>query len=441
MLTFCVATANSFRSAGFADYYAVYCLVEEVSQVANIEPRKNREGRIVSYLIRGGRGSSTDGKRLIPYTMNWTPEEGMTKRQIQAEVNRQAVLFEERCRCGEQAVSSNLKLRDFIPQYLDTVSVTLSPTTLHLYKKVIESHIIPQLGNKKLCDIKPADVQFFIKYLAEFQAKPSPNNKSGRLSASTLRRYLCVLQSIFKLAVKFDLIAVNPANAGKLTLPKKVIPKIEIFNKAEAAEMLRCLEQESLASQTYVQLAIITGARRGELGALKFSDFDYQNCRLTISRAVIKVDGEKTAFKAPKDNEVRTVTVNEHCIELVKMLREHYEKEKLRLSDKWVGDEWLFTKWNGEIMNLQTPTKQFRLFLKRHGLKHRKLHSLRHTSATLLLYGGINIRQVQQRLGHSELETTQKYLHCLTEADVEAVNVLTNMLEPNRVRTVNIEAG
>jgi len=89
-------------------------------------------------------------------------------------------------------------------------------------------------------------------------------------------------------------------------------------------------------------------------------------------------------------------------------------------------------------MNPQTPTKQFDKFLKKHGLKHRKLHSLRHTSATLLLYGGINIRQVQQRLGHSELETTQKYPHYLSEADKEAVNVLTNMLEPSKEKDISI---
>ena len=110
------------------------------------------------------------------------------------------------------------------------------------------------------------------------------------------------------------------------------------------------------------------------------------------------------------------------------------------LGSKWAGDEWLFTQWNGEIMNPQTPTKQFDKFLKKHNLKHRKLHSLRHTSATLLLYGGINIRQVQQRLGHSELETTQKYLHYLSEADVEAVNVLTNMLEPKKDKNIDITA-
>ena len=204
--------------------------------------------------------------------------------------------------------------------------------------------------------------------------------------------------------------------------------------------MLNCLTSEDLPFQTYVQLAIITGARRGELAALKFSDFDFDNCRLTISRAAIKISGQPIQIKPPKDYEVRTVTVNEHCIELVKMLQAHYEREKARLGSKWAGDEWLFTQWNGEIMNPQTPTKQFDKFLKKHGLKHRKLHSLRHTSATLLLYGGINIRQVQQRLGHSELETTQKYLHYLSEADVEAVNVLTNMLEPKKDKVIDITA-
>ena len=86
----------------------------------------------------------------------------------------------------------------------------------------------------------------------------------------------------------------------------------------------------------------------------------------------------------------------------------------------------------------RTPTKQFRQFLKRHGLKHRKLHSLRHTSATLLLYGGVNIRQVQARLGHSEIETTQKYLHYLSDADAEAANILTNMIEEDESHNIDI---
>ena len=406
--------------------------------MAYIDPRTNKKGEIISYRIRVSRGYDNEGNRLKPYFMTWVPEKGMSKRQIEAEVNRQAVLFEEKCNMGKVADSS-LKLRDFIPQYLDTVSVTMSPTTLHFYQQVISNHILPKLDGKKLTDIKPLHVQKFIKYLSELENK-SPTNNTGKLSATTIRRYLCVLQSIFRLAVKLDIIAVNPTSGAKLTLPKKVTPKIEIFSKAEAAEMLECLQTEPLQFQTFIQLAIITGARRGELVALKFSDFDYERCEVTISRAVIKVDGSDCQIKPPKDYEVRTVTVNEHCIELVKQLQAEQERERQRLGNKWAGDDWLFTKWNGEIMNVQTPTRQFSKFLERHGLKHRKLHSLRHTSATLLLYGGINIRQVQSRLGHSELETTQKYLHHLSEADVEAANVLTNMIEPDERKDIDVTA-
>ena len=66
-------------------------------------------------------------------------------------------------------------------------------------------------------------------------------------------------------------------------------------------------------------------------------------------------------------------------------MRAEKECDRLRLGTAWIGDEWLFTQWNGEIMNPQTPTKWFSKFLKKYGLKHRKFHSLRHTSATLLL--------------------------------------------------------
>ncbi|MBR6103057.1 MAG: site-specific integrase [Ruminococcus sp.] len=409
--------------------------------MAYIDPRTNKKGEIISYRIRVSRGYDEKGNRLKPFFMTWVPDKGMTKKQIEAELQRQVVLFEERCNSGTQTVSNKMKLKDFIPQYLETVEVRASPTTLHFYKRVIDTHIIPFFGNKKMQDIKPQHIQNFIKYLTELTPEHgSPTNDTDKLSPSTVRRYLTVLQSIFKTAHKLEIISTNPTKAEKLTIPRVVNPRIEIFTKAEAAEMLNCLTSEDLQFQTYVQLAIITGARRGEMAALKFSDFDYAGCRLTISRAAIKVSGQPIQIKPPKDYEVRTVTVNEHCIELVKMLQAEHEQERQRLGSKWAGDEWLFTQWNGEIMNPQTPTKQFDKFLKKHGLKHRKLHSLRHTSATLLLYGGINIRQVQQRLGHSELETTQKYLHYLSEADVEAVNVLTNMLEPKKDKVIDITA-
>ena len=125
---------------------------------------------------------------------------------------------------------------------------------------------------------------------------------------------------------------------------------------------------------------------------------------------------------------MRTVSVAPYCIELIRQLKAEKEREAFRLGTAWEGGEWLFTTWNGSIMHPATPSHWFREFLKRHGLKHRKFHALRHTSATLLLYGGVNIKQVQGRLGHSDIKVTNQYLHCIAEADEAAANVLQDML-------------
>ena len=88
-------------------------------------------------------------------------------------------------------------------------------------------------------------------------------------------------------------------------------------------------------------------------------------------------------------------------------------------------------------MNPMTPTKWFEKFLAKNGLKHRKFHSLRHTSATLLLYGGASIKQVQGRLGHGDIETTNKYLHYIAEADSESANILQNMLITHKTNDIS----
>lgn len=400
--------------------------------MATITPRKNRQGEIISYTIRVYRGYNAQGERFKPYTMTYKPPKGMTAKQIEKEVNRQAVQFEEECKRGGVA-DPTMKLHNFCAEYLDIMKPSLSPATFAFYKNEIERHIIPALGHLKLKEISSSHIQ---KYVQQLSALPKTDRNGNvtdtgeNISPSTVRRYLTILQSIFKQAVKLGLIPDNPAKAEKLSLPKAKKPKVDIFSKQEAAQMLACLEQEDIQFQTLIQLAIFTGARRGELVALKFSDVDFEQSKITIERAAVKLKEQKTVIKPPKDYEVRTVTINQSCLELIKLLRAEKLRQAANLGTQWREEGWLFTTWNGEIMNPQTPTKQFSKFLERNGLRHRKFHSLRHTSATLLLYAGVNIKQVQGRLGHGDIETTNKYLHLIEEADVEAVNKLDVMLLP-----------
>lgn len=400
--------------------------------MANITPRRDKNGNITSYTIRVYHGYDSSGKRLKPFTTSYKPEKGMTAKQADKAAARFADEFESECLHFGEA-NSSMRLSDFVPRYLEIAKQTLSPATYEFYKLKIDSLINPALGHLKLKDINPSHIQKFINQLAaapKEKRSGQPNEQGETLSPSTVRRYLTVLQSIFKQAVKLGLISDSPAKVERLTLPKAQAPKIEIFTKQEAAEMLACLEQEDLQFQTIIQLAIFTGARRGELVALKFSDIDFEQHKITIERAAYKIKGQPLATKPPKDYETRTVTINESCVELLKMLKAEKIENAQRLGSQWIGGNWVFTQWNGEMMNPMTPTKQFSKFLARNGLKHRKFHSLRHTSATLLLYAGVNIKQVQGRLGHGDIETTNKYLHLIEEADVEAVNKLDIMLLP-----------
>lgn len=397
-------------------------------------PKYDKHGQIKSYRVRISRGLDYNGKRITPITTTFKVPAGLTEKQAMKEAQRFADDYEKQCSYLGYG-NSSVKLGDFCGQYLEIAKTTLSPPTYEFYKNKINTLIIPALGHLKLKDITPVHIQQFVNELSKAtKVKRSglPDEEGTTLAASTVRRYLTVLQSVLKQAVKLGLIADSPAKAERLTLPKTQTPKVEIFTKQEAAEMLACLEQEDLQFQTLVQLAIFTGARRGELTALKFSDIDYEQRKITIERAAYKPVGEPLALKPPKDYETRTVTVNASCIELIKMLKAEKIEDAQRLGSKWIEGDWLFTQWNGEMMNPQTPSKQFPKFLAKNGLKRRKFHSLRHTSATLLLYAGVNIKQVQGRLGHGDIETTNKYLHLIEEADVEAVNKLDIMLLPKR---------
>lgn len=387
--------------------------------MASIRKQKN------GYLIRVSCGYDNGHQNIK--SMTWKPDSNMTSKQADKEANRQAVLFEEQCRNGIIGTSRNIKLADFCTMYLDIKKDVLAPRTYEYYSWLIDSLIVPIIGHIRLSQLKPVHIQKFIKYMQD-----NENN-----SPATIKRKLAVLQSILKQAVKLDLIPSSPADTERLTLPKVTTPKIEIFSRQEVIEMLSCLKSEPLQFQVLIQLAIITGARLGELAGLKFSDIDYQNRKITIERSAYKVTGGPIVTKPPKDNDIRTIAVNSRCIELIELLKSEKEKQAMEHGLEWIDGNWLFTQCNGEVIYPQTLSKQFSKFLKKHGLKHRKFHSLRHTSATLLLYGGVNIKQVQERLGHGNITTTNLYLHCISEADEEAVNILQDMLIIKNFETVS----
>lgn len=397
--------------------------------MANIKEYRDKDGNLISFRIRVSDGLGYDGKQRFK-TMTFKVPFGLSEKQAIKAATSAAIEFEEQVKCGLAGSQRSLKLADFIPLYLKTKQGSLSPRIHFEYSRQINDYILPALGHIKLSELRPAHIQEFVNMLENTPKRKRSGqiDESGeKLSPATVRRRLTVLQSILRTAVQLDIIKENPADSKRLSLPKVLAPKIEVFSKQEMEKMLSCLIDESIQFQTLIWLAIITGCRAGELTALKFSDFDYNNCQVTIERSLYKIKGEPISIKPPKDYETRTIRLPNEIIELVKQLQADKRKQEYKLGTAWKGTDWLFTQIDGTVMHPHTAGAQFSKFLKKYDLPHKKFHSLRHSSATFLLFGGLDVQAVKSRLGHADISTTAKYLHVVAEADEQAANILQNM--------------
>lgn len=243
--------------------------------MANITPRKNKDGEIISYQIRVFRGRNADGTRLKDYMMTWRPTPGMTKRQITKELERQATLFEEACKQGQVSIEKPTfeKYAAYVVELKERNGLKVK--TAVRYKDMLK-RINAEIGPIKLQDLRPDHLNRLYAKLAE----PGQNKKTGGgLSAKTIVEHHRVISTILAQAVKEQLIPFNTAE--RATPPKLQKHEMDAFEVEEVQAILKALETEPLKWQICVQLLIATGARRGEIMGLRWGE-----CRLGGKQAV-----------------------------------------------------------------------------------------------------------------------------------------------------------
>ncbi len=380
-----------------------------------------------SYQIRVSCGTDVYGKKLVE-SMTWKPDENMTERQIQKELNKIAVQFEEKVKRGSIKKDSKMKINDLCAIYLDMQKKSLSPTTYDSYETVINIYILPLLGHLKLADVTPLYMQKFIYTLSEQQAHYGNNT----LSASTVKRYYAVVQSIFKFACKMGFLEHNPSTVNNLELPKISPPNIDILDEKTIAVMLECLENEPTMWKVLIHLALCTGCRCGEIAALQWDDIIWEKNQIKICKSMYHINGEK-GIKLPKSQTSnRTIVIPQYMIQMLKYYKNRQAEIKLWYI-RWNKDNMIFINQGGDWLSPRTISFWFQNFLKRYSIKHIKFHALRHTSATLLLANGTNIKTVSNRLGHSSISITETYLHALETADISAAETLEKKLNFDKV--------
>ena len=312
---------------------------------------------------------------------------------------------------------SKITVAEFLDGWLDDVAPQrVAPKSLERYRGLARNQIKPHLGSIQLQKLRPADIAGWIQTLIG----------SGKLSTRSIRAAHGVLRTAINHAAAIEIVERNVASIIKPPAPERA--EITILTADEIADALEQMEGHSL--YPIVALAIGTGARRGEIAALRWSDFDLDAATVRIERSLEQTK-EGLRIKAPKTAAGRrTVSLPAFA---VKAIRNHRREQlELRLAlgaGALPGAAPVFGDVEGNWPKPESISDRWRDVIKRRKIPKVTFHALRHSHASALIAAGLDVVNVSRRLGHaSPALTLGVYSHLFKNNDEEAAAAIDDAL-------------
>lgn len=344
--------------------------------------RTQGEGSV--YMRKDGRAAASaiyEGKRITKY--------GKTKTEAKQKLD--AYLAD--LRSGKATTSPKQTVGQYLTHWLeDSRRLRIELTSLNRYRCILRLHLIPAFGHLQLSQLTKERVQAF--YAEKLDAGSSPRTVSCIHS---------LLSSALKDAVGDGVLSRNPCDY--VTLPKQRKHKPHVLNKSQAARLVAAARGRRL--WFLIVLALSTGARLGELLALRWSDFDMDGLRIYIRRSVTWVKGVGLVEKEPKtSNGIRKVVLTQ-AVAAAMSEQKQYIESLVANSDCWHDLDLVLPGETGRHMWQSRVRTNWAAILKEAGLPSNiRFHDLRHSFATLLFAAGINPKVIQEALGHSSISIT-----------------------------------
>ena len=450
-------------------------------------------GNSVRIRVSDGFDPKTNTRHYKTLTIHLDPD--LTERQRQEEINRQKVLFEEKCR-RESYIDDSMTLNSFIEQWRqDYEQSHLKNTTQKHYDDPLE-RIKPALGHLKLSEITPLHINAFYKNLAEegiridykykcridFRKFLKDNDISryklidaagismttlesivaGKnvsketalgisnaleiepeelfdvigtdktLSPKTLLHYHRCLSAILSKAVKWGLLFSNPCE--RVDPPKLRRREAKCLNEEQTLQLIAALDEKGQYQYSVmVKLMIFSGARRAEICGLEWDDVDWDKSCIHICRNSLHLPNVGMYEDTTKtESSERYVKLPQSVMTMLSEFREYQDKIREQMGEGWQESGKIFTQYNGLPIHPSSVTSWLRKFTERNGLPHVTPHMLQHTSATMLLMQGVPLKAVSKRLGHTLASTTSDiYGHSLRSVEDIAADKLEAMLSPS----------
>jgi len=353
-------------------------------------------------------------------------------------------------RRGEYVDRSALTVRDYLTEWLETHEASVKRGTIAGYRADVERYILPRIGGLRLQSLRTAILSKLYRELAASGGEPDECHPDGRpLSASTVAHVHRTLRKALTDAVQVEqLLASNPAERAKLPRAPRGEPGT-IWTPAQLAIFLEKAAGHRLFP--FFRLAACTGARRGELLALRWDALDLDAAEVMLRGSTDVIDGERVD-DTTKSGRSRVVSLDAGTVAVLREHRRRQLEERMKARPLWVESGAVFAAEDGQPIFPDTVSLLMGKLIRDYnapaipggGRGHKRtplpppaeplppirLHDLRHVHATTLLLAGVPVHVVANRLGHADPSTTLKvYAHVLREQAAGAADVFARAIE------------
>ena len=316
------------------------------------------------------------------------------------------------------AVPPQMTVNQFLDQRFEmVVENRYAESTQVTYQYLSEHDIRPVVGHIRLSDLQATDIQRIFNAMT-----------ARGVSSNTRRKVYSVLSIALDCAVAWGILEVNPM--AHLEIPRREKSEMRAMSKAEVTSLFAVTDKGPLSE--YFRTAVITGMRPGELSGLRWDDLDAVGLIICVQRSLgWKTSGKGWTLSPPKTAKGRReITISKSLVVTLIELKKRQEVLRDAAGANYKDEGFIFVDKTGSPLSRGIVTRVLKGALATSGLaKNIRLYDLRHTSATLLLKAGENIKVVSERLGHANVSITLEiYAHVLPGMQRDAANRMEELL-------------
>ena len=371
------------------------------------------------FKITISNGYRPNGKKICKAKTITVPD-SVKPRGIPQYVAHEAEELERLVKSG-YSEDRDTTFETYAARWLDR-QVKYAPSTLASYRRMLEV-VYPFIGSIKLGELRPMALENLLIELRKRTSHGKP------IQEATVQKYLTVVSAVLSDAKRNEIISKNPARM--IDLPDTERREQFIPTEEQVPYFLNALSEEHILYHAYYMLAISTGCRRGELCALRWSDFsfvDHYTWNLTVSRSRSVVPGKGIVEGPTKNGQSRTMTVSYYVVNILRNLGS-FQKRMAREGHRKLSP-YLFANAEGNPIHPDTFTKRLRKIFQKLGFPSTfHLHTLRHYFVSAMLHEGVDKQTVAELAGHGDTSFLERtYCHPQMKLKQEAAEKLEESL-------------